>query len=355
MKVDLFTIKNNWESFGMNWKKLWSFIPVRLTAGILCCALLSGCAGLHGKKKELRATGFYFDTVITVTLYENGSQQLLDECMELAGYYEQLLSATVEGSDVWRINHSGGQPVTVDQDTLTVLETALFYAELSEGAVDPTIGSLSSLWNFGSQQKEIVPSPTSIEEALSHVDYRLLSLEGRQVTLKDPQARIDLGFIAKGFIGDQIREFLLSKGVSSALINLGGNVVAIGCRPDGSPFRIGIQKPFAAAGTPALTLDLSQTSVVSSGNYERYFIKDGQLYHHILSPHTGYPAQSGLSQVTILSASSVDGDALSTLCFILGCEKAARLLENYPDIQAVFITEDGDIRSVHFDQEPSLR
>lgn len=346
MKVDWFTIKNNGGFFDMNRK----FIPFSFISIFLCWTLLAGCVNFSMPQKELQTTGFYFDTVITVTLYENGSQQLLEECMELADYYERLLSATLEGSDVWRINHSAGMPVTVDQDTLTVLETALFYAELSQGMVDPTIGSLSQLWNFGSSQEDVIPSPKAIDEALSHVDYRMVSLEGRQVKLADPKAQIDLGFIAKGFIGDQMKELLLSKGVSSALINLGGNVVAVGARPDGTPFRIGIQKPFADAGTPALTLDLSHVSVVSSGNYERYFIKDGQLYHHILSPRTGYPAQSGLSQVTILSDRSIDGDALSTLCFILGYEKAALLLENYPDIQAVFITEDGNIHSLHFDQ-----
>ena len=131
--------------------------------------------------------------------------------------------------------------------------------------------------------------------------------------------------------------------MSHALINLGGNVVTLGGRPDGSPFRVGIRNPFEKDGAPLLTLELSDKSVVSSGNYERFFVKDGKLYHHILSTATGYPAESGLSQVTIISPDSTRADALSTLCYIYGYEKAASLLENYPDIQAIFVTEDGDI------------
>lgn len=317
---------------------------------IICFLLvmLTGCSA--SSPTPLKATGFYFDTIISVTLYEKAEEGLLDECMELADYYEKLLNPNIEGSDIWNINHSTGSFVTVNEDTLSLLNTALDYARLSEGLVNPAIGTLSQLWNFGSDNQEIIPDKAQIDEALSHIDYHSVIIKNNQVKLSDPDVRLELGFIAKGFIADKMKEFLLSKGVTSGLINLGGNVLTIGTRPDGSPFHIGIQKPFDESGIPALTLDLSDTSVVSSGNYERYFIKDGKLYHHILSTSTGYPVESGLSQVTILSASSVDGDALSTLCFILGYEKAASLLENYPDIRAVFITKDGQTLYVNFNE-----
>lgn len=316
---------------------------------ILCAVLLTGCGIFSLSSSPKTATGFYFDTIISVTLYDHGSEQILNQCMELADYYENLLSPNIEGSDVWNINHSSGQPVSVEEDTLTVLNAALSYAQLSDGLVDPTIGSLSALWNFGSGNLETVPSGQAIDRALSHVNYKSVIVNGSQVTLTDPQAQIDLGFIAKGFIGDRIKEYLSSKGVTSALINLGGNVVTLGSKPDGTPFRIGVREPFADSASPLLSLDLCDISVVSSGNYERYFEKDGRLYHHILSTSTGYPVESGLSQVTILSPLSVDGDALSTLCFVLGYEKAVLLLENYPDIRAVFVTEDGSILYANFD------
>ena len=314
---------------------------------ILSLTVLAGCSAPF-RQEPVSQTGFYFDTVITVTVYDHGSEELLTQCMDLAAHYENLLSPYIEGSDIWNVNHSAGAFVTVEEDTLNLLKTALSYAEISDGLVDPSIGSLSALWNFGSDNQQFVPAKKQIDEALSHVDYHGLEIRDDQVMLASPGVQIDLGFIAKGFIGDRIKEFLASKGVASALINLGGNVVILGAKPDGSSFRIGIQKPFAPAGTCALTLDLSDISAVSSGNYERYFEKDGTLYHHILSTETGYPASSGLTQVTILSPSSVDGDALSTLCYILGYEKAVQLLKNYPDIQAVFITEDGHIHYENF-------
>ncbi len=313
---------------------------------ILCLFLFTGCHNVSSS--PIRATGFYFDTIITVTLYDSSKEPLLNQCMELAGYYENLLSPNIPGSDIWNINHSNGLPVTVDADTLSLLEDALLYAQLSDGLTDPTIGTLSALWNFGSDNKEIIPSPTQIEEAISHVDYHSVLIDGSQVTLTDPDAQIDLGFIAKGFIGDKIKEFLLTENVSSAIINLGGNIVAVGNKPEGSPFQIGIRDPFNDSGAPLLTLDLSDKSVVSSGNYERFFIKDGKRYHHILSPKTGYPADSGIAQTTIISSSSTDGDALSTLCYILGYEKAVSMLKNFPDVWAVFVTEDGHIRYVNF-------
>ena len=316
-----------------------------LAAFLFPTILLSGCGR---QSTPVSDTGFYFDTVITITLYEEDNKSLLDECMALAGHYEALLSPTVEGSDVWKINANPGTFITVDKDTLSLLQEALSYAEVSDGMVTPSIGALSSLWNFGSDCPQMVPESQAIQNALAHIDYHSIEIQGSRVRLNDPEAVIDLGFIAKGFIADKMKEFLLSKGVTSALINLGGNLVAVGSKPDGTPFKIGIQKPFASSGTAALTLDLTDFSVVSSGNYERYFEKDGRLYHHILSAETGYPVENELSQVTILSPDSTQADALSTLCFILGYEKAVRLLENYPDVQAVFITEDGQILYYHF-------
>ena len=316
-----------------------------LAAFLFPTILLSGCGR---QSTPVSDTGFYFDTVITITLYEEDNKSLLDECMALAGHYEALLSPTVEGSDVWKINANPGTFITVDKDTLSLLQEALSYAEVSDGMVTPSIGALSSLWNFGSDCPQMVAESQAIQNALAHIDYHSIEIQGSRVRLNDPEAVIDLGFIAKGFIADKMKEFLLSKGVTSALINLGGNLVAVGSKPDGTPFKIGIQKPFASSGTAALTLDLTDISVVSSGNYERYFEKDGRLYHHILSAETGCPVENELSQVTILSPDSTQADALSTLCFILGYEKAVRLLENYPDVQAVFITEDGQILYYHF-------
>ena len=182
-------------------------------------------------------------------------------------------------------------------------------------------------------------------EAVSHIDYHCIEVNGTTVTLTDPEAQIDLGGIAKGYIADRIKEYLESEGVEHALINLGGNMLALGGRYDGSPFRIGLQEPFADTGSVLDVLDVTDQSVVSSGNYERYFEKDGVIYHHILDPDTGYPIQNNLDQVTIISDASVDGDALSTTCYALGLEKGMELIQSLDDVEAVFVTHDGEIHT----------
>lgn len=321
----------------------------------LCCflcilMLLAGVTGCRQPISKETATGFYFDTVISVTVYETDSQEasktapeLVQHCMDMAASYEQLFSPTVKGSDVWNINHSSGAPTTISEETLKLLSSALSYAELSGGLVDPTIGTLSSLWDFSRQaekntQDVKVPSDSAIKEALSHVNYKAVIIDGNKVTLSDPEACIDLGFIAKGYIADHMKAYLLSEGVTSAVINLGGNVLTIGSKPDGNAYNIGIQKPFADTGTALMTLSVSDKSVVSSGNYERFFCVDDILYHHILSTTDGYPTDSDLSQVTIINSSSMDGDALSTLCFILGYQQGLELINSLPDTEAVFVT-----------------
>lgn len=305
---------------------------------LLGITFLAGC----GRPKEpLSRTGFYFDTVITISLYDKREEKLLDQCFSMAQSYENLLSKTVENSDVWNINHGNGQPVGVSDDTLTLLRAALSYARLTDGRIDPTIGPVTKLWDFSPSSDGLIPSQEDLEEALSHVGYEKILIEGNTVCLSDPQAEIDLGFIAKGYIADRLKDYLLSQGVESATINLGGNVLAIGSRPDGSPFRIGIQEPFAPEGTAALVLPVTDLSVVSSGIYERYFENDGTIYHHILDTKTGYPVQNSLFEVTILSASSMDGDALSTTCFLLGLEDGMNLIESLENTEAVFLTSDG--------------
>lgn len=322
--------------------------PAPVAFHIFCVALLSAAAlfmcGCAGEKREVSRTGFYFDTVITVTLYDPADEGLLDHCFEMAEDYENMLSRTVPGSDVWNINHSDSKPVTVSSDTAKLLQTALSWAELTDGKIDPTIGGVSSLWSFKGKEKAAggdLPSGQAIREALSHVDYRRVTVDGQKVTLADPEAVIDLGFIAKGYIADRMKSYLLSQKVKSALINLGGNILTLGSRTDGSPFQVGIQKPFAPKGTAAAVLPAADLSVVSSGSYERYFEKDGKIYHHILDTKTGYPVWNNLSSVTVLSASSAEGDALSTACFVLGLKEGMALIESLPDTEAVFITDDG--------------
>lgn len=302
--------------------------------------LLGGCGT---SKEPVSQTGFYFDTIVQITVYDETDVSCLENCLKLADKYEKMFSHTIEGSDIWKINHSNGRPVTVSDETIQLLEIALSYCDMTQGRIDITIETASELWDFhgnGSLDSGKIPDEKATAEAVSHVDYHNLLIDGNTVTLADADASISLGFIAKGYIADKIKEYLLSQNVQSAIINLGGNLLAVGSKPDGTPFQFGIQKPFDTQGTPITVLSVSDKSAVSSGVYERYFYQDDILYHHILNPADGYPIQNNLLGVTVLSASSAAGDALSTSCFVLGLDEGMELIESLEDVEAIFITED---------------
>lgn len=284
----------------------------------------------------------YFDTVVTIQLWGTADDSLLEHCKELCGQYEQLLSTKITGSEIYQINSAEGRPVEVSDETIYLIKKGLEYGELSQGKFDITIEPLSKLWNFGHNDGEM-PDAAAIEEAKSHVNYKNVIIEGNTVTMKDPKAGIDLGGVAKGYIADRLKAYLVKNKVKHGLINLGGNMLAIGTRLDGDNFCIGVQKPFDEQNVAITTLEVNDKSVVSSGSYERYFKKDGKLYHHILNPATGYPFENNLLQVTIESDSSMEGDCLSTTCFALGLEEGTKLIESMKGVKAVFVTDDYEL------------
>lgn len=312
----------------------------------LLLLLLTGCRQTGSSAEPEVTTGFALDTSITITIY-GGEEGLGSQCLTLCEDYEKLFSRTLEGSDICRINQASGTPTAVSEDTISLLETALTYSELSDGAFDCTIAPVSTLWDF-KNNTGVLPEPGALAEATAQVDYHTVRINGNEVTLENPRAALDLGGIAKGYIADRLKEFLLDKGVSGAIINLGGNVLTVGEKPGGTPWKIAIQKPFSERGEAIDSVSVTDGSVVTSGSYERYFLLEGKLYHHILDPRTGYPADNGLTSVTILSRYSVDGDALSTLCFVLGYEKGAELIQSLsqPGLEAIFIFEDGTIQRI---------
>lgn len=294
---------------------------------------------------------FYFDTVCSITVYdmeEMGEEQAvsaIDEAFRLCSRYESLLSRTKEGTDIYRINHARGQSVECDPETVEVIRKGLYYSALSDGAFDITIGKVTDLWDFHAEDP-VVPSDASVAEAVSGVDYQKVLIEGNTVTLTDPDAHIDLGGIAKGYIADKVGEKLEECGVTSAIISLGGNIVCIGGKPEGkeqAPFRIGIEKPYSMQAEIVGIVRAQDETVVTSGVYQRYFDKDGIRYHHILDASTGYPAQSDVVGVTLKAAKgkSADCDALATIFLILGEEKGLEMAKKTDGIEAFFITEDG--------------
>lgn len=315
---------------------------------ILITGLLTGCSNSNAKVTK---SGFYFDTIIKITLYGINSEKYIDGCFDLAKKYEDTLSNKIATSEVSQINQNAGSYVTVSDDTLELIQEGIRYGKLSDGAFDITIGKLSDMWNFSeiaenlqSDDNEtdasVLPSDAKIASAVSHVDYTNIQISGNQVMLTDPECELDLGGIAKGYIADRMKDYLNEQGVHSGFINLGGNVLTIGEKSNSEKYKIGIQKPFDETGNSIGIVQVTDKSIVSSGVYERYYKVDGKLYHHILNPKTGYPYENNLYEVTIISDKSVDGDGLSTTCFALGLEKGMDLIESIPNTEAVFITDD---------------
>ena len=333
-----------------------------LWIGILFVVVLSVFIVCYGKMQKpeepITATAFKLNTVVKVTIYNSQNEKILQDALALCDKYEKIFSRTRTDSEIYLLNE-GKLPqedgyYILSEECAELIGKGLYYSELSGGAFDITIEPLSSLWDFTSGEKQI-PDPQTLVEAQKHVGYEKVELKGNKIRFQEDGMGLELGAIAKGYIADKIKEFLISEGVESAVIDLGGNVLCIGARPDGEAFRVGIQKPFADRNETVATAGIRDRSVVSSGIYERYFEKDGKLYHHILNPKSGYPYENGLTAVTILSDESVDGDGLSTVCFALGLEKGLELINSLPDTQAVFITEDGELHySEHFEEEVPL-
>ncbi len=316
-------------------KKLFSRALVSL---LLPVFLLSGCGPSQNEK--VSAVGFYLDTVISITAY-GVKQEVVDDALSKVKEYEDLLSKTVEGSDVWNINHANGQPVAVSDYTREVLEASAETSKACGGAFDITVGPSVALWDFKSEEPSL-PNPEKLAAAAKLTDYTKVKLEGNTVTLP-ADMQIELGSIAKGYITDKIAEYCRSRGVKRGILNFGGNVVVIGNRPDGAPWNVGIQDPKEPTGQPLITLPTTDGAVTTSGVYERGFTLDSVLYHHILDPKTGWPVQNGLASVTILAKASLTADAYDTACFIMGLEKGMALVESLPGVEAVFIDDENNV------------
>ena len=315
--------------------------------GLLCCLCilpqLAGCAG--SSASLVTENGIYFDTAITVSVEtsdEKRGNEILDGCMNLCRELEMIFSRTREDSELYQVNHRTSSTVTISDELAEVIDCGLRYYELSEGKLDITIAPVLELWDFKNGMDSL-PDEKELKKALEKVDASAVHLSGNQLIIDRSDTEIDLGALAKGYAADRLKAYLLEQGAEHALINLGGNVNTLGTRPDGTGWRVGIQKPFEDRGVTDQVLKVTDQSVVSSGTYERYFELDGKFYHHILDPDTGYPAITGLAQVTIVSQDSLTGDALSTTCLLLGEEKAEKLLAQFPDVEAYLVKQDASM------------
>lgn len=320
-----------------------TLLSVLIITSIFITSTFTSC-----KIKEAARTEPALGTVCTINAYDDGTKRLYDELFERLNNIEKTFSVNISTSEISRINESAGvSSVEVTDDVLYVLKEAIKYAEISDGAFDPTIGPLVKLWGINTDHAR-VPGQNEIDNALPLVNYKNVKVEGHKVFLTEKNMSLDLGGIAKGYAADEMVKILNAHKAKQAVIDLGGNIYVYGSKKDKSPWKVGIKNPDDDEGSPALILTLDKgTSVVTSGVYERFFIKDGVRYHHILNTKTGYPAVSGNLSSTIISTSSIQADALSTISFILGVEKfSAFVKENsksLSNIKFIFIDDNKKI------------
>ena len=340
---------------------------------LISMTILTACA-VGQSSEPVRETRFLLNTVCTITIFELAEQsgsnrnndntitkrELINRSFDLISEYEALFSMTTPGSDVWRINQAAGDEVSVSPHTISIIKQGLYYAYLSDGMFDITIGQLSSLWKSTDNLSEI---EAQIYDAIETVDFRLIEIceEASTIRLENPNTWLDLGGIAKGYIADRVSEFLIEQGVTSAIIDLGGDIITIGTRPPAPSaeagvaaqnWRIAVRQPFSTSeytdnGSSNSEffgiINIGTASIVTSGIYERYFKADGVIYHHIIDPFTGFPANTDVVSATVIAQTALTGDVLSSMIVLVGSEKAEHLLNQAPDfIGALLILNNGD-------------
>ncbi len=310
------------------------WIPGMMAAILLT---LSGCAA---EQKPVEASLFAMNTYMTFTAYGENAQSALDESTELIETAESLWSVTDQASEIHQANHSGGQPVSVSEETAALISFALEMAKQTNGALDPTIYPVLMAWGFTTNSKQ-VPSQQQIDTLLEQVDYTKIQLDGTTLTVPEGM-QLDLGAVGKGYTADLVAEVLRKHGITSALISLGGNIHAIGSKPDGSDWRIGIRAPWESGNLGILKI--SDAAVVTSGGYENYFEDDaGNVYWHILNPATGYPADSGVQSMLIVGPEGKRCDALSTALFVMGPEEAEAYWRKNGGFEMLMVTDEHEI------------
>lgn len=292
--------------------------------------MIAGCILQYRNEtvnKECTRQLFAMDTVMSFTAYGKNSEQAVDAAVKEVQRLDELLSTGNPDSEVSAINTKGGG--TLSDDTKTILTEAMEIYRETDGLFDVTIYPLMQLWGFPTQEYH-VPTESELQKALAKVDASQIVIEGDQVTLGTGQ-QMDLGGIAKGYTSARIMEIYREYGIISGMVSLGGNVQTLGTRPDGKDWNIGIQNPDGQQGSLLAARPVENKAVITSGGYERYFEEDGNTYIHILNPKTGYPADSGLVSVSIISENGMLADALSTSLYLMGEEKAAEYWRTHAD------------------------
>lgn len=292
-------------------------------------------------------SSYQIGTYITLSLYADKEvpNEVFDRLFSLIDYYEYIVSKNIAGTDLSLINENAGiAPVKVNDELFEMVKIGIEFAGYSDGLLDITIGPLVELWGIGTDLAH-VPTDAEIKEKMALIDYKTIVLDENEKTVYLPRKNmsLDLGAIAKGYIADRVKELILKEGYESAIINLGGNVLTVGTKPNSDNWSIGVRDPDSDAGTTMGILKLIDNSIVSSGIYERFFMDGDKRYHHLINPDLGYPEENDIMSVSIVSKLSVEGDALSTTVFLLGLQAGSELVERLENTEAVFVMADHSV------------
>ncbi|MGI6112655.1 MAG: FAD:protein FMN transferase [Mahellales bacterium] len=304
---------------------------------------LWGCRNQNGYQRS----GFMLGTIVELTAYGPKAEAAVEAGMDRIKEIEQLMSVNIKESDISRINQNAGKgPVKIHKDTFNVIQRGLYYSKITNGAFDISILPLVRLWGIGTDQAR-VPDEQEISKVLPLVNYKNIILypASLEVELTKEGMALDLGGIAKGYAADEVGQVFRQRGIKNAIINLGGDILLMGGKPDDALWKVGIQNPFKPQGQYMAKVEVKDKAVVTSGDYERYFEQRGIRYHHILDPVKGCPARSGVISVSIIAEHPMDADALSTAVFVLGPDKGMELIEGLENVEGIIIKND---RSVLF-------
>lgn len=309
----------------------------------LVMLLFAGC----NQGKTVTQSEFLLDTFVSITFYGESDNVLLDKPFEKIKELNDTLTAIDGQSDLTRIKDNAGiQPVVVSEATYRIIEKGINYSKISGGYFDATAGPLIDLWGIHAPEIKEPPTPESIAAAKEKIDYTKIVLDPAQKTvyLTEPGMSINIGSVSKGYIADVVMATIKDEGIKHAIVNLGGNVLVMGGKADGTPFGVGVEDPNDPGQGYIGVISKKDASVVTSGDYQRYFTDAaGKRYHHILDPFTGYPSESGLTQITAVTNASIDGDGLTTTLFLLGLDKGLALVEQMPGVEAIFVTKDNQV------------
>ena len=305
------------------------------------CLLLSGCGGTPSA--DASAEFFAMDTVMQLETPGLSDPAAVTAGRDAVETLEALLSRTDGESEISRLNGADGRETPLSYPTAALLAAARDYSLATDGAFDPTVAPVMDAWGFTTEERH-VPAPDALAAAMALVDSEELSVdtEASAASLARAGMEVDLGAVAKGFAAREAEAAIRDAGGTSAMLDLGGNVTVIGAKEDGSPWRVAVKDP-RDTGSYLCVLALTDVTLSTSGGYERYFEEDGVRYHHIIDPETGYPADSGLLSVTVVSADHLLADALSTALFVAGPEEALDFWRSRDDFELVLCTGQGEL------------